>query len=154
MLVARPDLVRVRLELARAFFLKGEDGLAGKHFEEVLAGDVPDEVKTNVRLFLAGIRDRRRWSFNLGVAVAPDTSIGAVSDERIIINGLPFERDAGELTTSGAGLSFRCGADMCWTDYERGWFPFVADGGPREDRTRSWRLSACNRALTLPGFSP
>ena len=26
MLVSRPDLVRVRLELARAFFLKGEDG--------------------------------------------------------------------------------------------------------------------------------
>ena len=43
---------------------------------------------------------------------------------------------------------------MRWTDYERGWFPFVADGGPREDRTRSWRLSAYNRALTLLGFSP
>ena len=55
-LVARPDLVRVRLELAHTFFLKGEDGLAGKHFEEDLAGDVPDEVKANVRLFLAEIR--------------------------------------------------------------------------------------------------
>ena len=72
MLVVRPDLVRVRLELARVFFLKGEDGLARQHFEYVLAGDVPEEVKANVRLFLAEIRARRRWSFNLGMAMAPD----------------------------------------------------------------------------------
>ncbi len=41
MLVGRPDLVRVRLELARAFFLKGEDSLARQHFERVLAGEPP-----------------------------------------------------------------------------------------------------------------
>ena len=32
-LVGRPCLVRVRLELARAFFLKGDEGLAREHFE-------------------------------------------------------------------------------------------------------------------------
>ena len=37
-LVNRPDLVRVRLELARTFFLKEQDGLARRHFEAVLAG--------------------------------------------------------------------------------------------------------------------
>ena len=319
MLVRRPDLVRVRLELARAFFLKGEDGLAARHFETVLAGDVPDEVKANVNAFLAEIRGRGRWSFNLGVAVAPDTNIGGTSDERtIIIYGLPFERDAEELSRSGIGLSFwggaeyqvpvsdrlhlragaqasrreyersnfdqhfvalhlgprwlldaateaslltsarqrwsgtapdyrdlggrlevahrlgprltafaraswhdrryrtrthldgpvwdatlrgtwvvaptvradltggyaeqrpdfrrerhrgrwlstgvnvalpwgftvGGGAEIRWTDYERGWFPFVADNGSREDRTLSYRLSAYNRALTVLGFSP
>ena len=41
MLVEAPRLVRVRLELARAFFLKGEDDLARRHFEAVLAGGVP-----------------------------------------------------------------------------------------------------------------
>ena len=112
MLVRRPDLVRVRLELARAFFLKGEDGLAARHFEMVLAGDVPDEVQANVNVFLAEIRGRGRWSFNLGVAVAPDTNIGGASDERTItIYGLPFERDAEELTRSGIGLSFWGGAE-------------------------------------------
>ena len=45
-------------------------------------------------------------------------------------------------------------AELRWSDYERGWFAFVADGGPCEDRTRSYRLSACNRALTVLGFSP
>ena len=41
MLVADPSLVRVRLELARAFCLKGEDRLAKRHFEAVLAGNPP-----------------------------------------------------------------------------------------------------------------
>ncbi len=41
MLVANPKLVRVHLELARAFFLKGEDSLARRHFEIVLAGKTP-----------------------------------------------------------------------------------------------------------------
>ena len=40
-LIDRPGLVRVRLELARAFFLKGEDDLSRDHFERVLAGQPP-----------------------------------------------------------------------------------------------------------------
>ena len=49
MLVAHPGLVRVRLELARAFFRKGEDELARRHFEHVLAGGVPEPVAANVQ---------------------------------------------------------------------------------------------------------
>ena len=66
MLVADPALVRVRLELARAFFLKGEDRLARRHFERVLAGEVPREVAANVRTFLIQIRARRRWDLHAG----------------------------------------------------------------------------------------
>ena len=51
-LVERPDLVRVRLELARTFFLMGEDSLARRHFETVLASDIPEPVAANVRRFL------------------------------------------------------------------------------------------------------
>ena len=106
MLIERPDLVRVRLELARAFFLKGEDDLSRRHFEHVLAGDPPEPVVANVRSFLAQIRARRRWSLHAGFALAPDTNIGGTSDERFIdIGGLPFRRDAEELTTSGIGLA-------------------------------------------------
>ena len=95
MLVDRPDLVRVRLELARAFFLKGENDLARKHFEHVLAGSPPGAVAANVRRFLSEIRARRRWSLRAGFALAPDTNIGGTSAERIIyINNLPFTRDA------------------------------------------------------------
>ena len=106
MLVDRPDLVRVRLELARAFFLKGENDLARKHFEHVLAGSPPGAVAANVRRFLSEIRARRRWSLRAGFALAPDTNIGGTSAERIIyINNLPFTRDQAELTTSGIGVS-------------------------------------------------
>ena len=112
MLVAEPGLVRVRLELARAFFLKGEDDLARRHFEHVLAGGVPEAVAANVQRFLDEIRARGRWTFNLGAALAPDTNIGAGSDARTIyIFGLPFERDAQELTTSGIGVALWGGAE-------------------------------------------
>ena len=41
-----------------------------------------------------------------------------------------------------------------WADYEGDWFPFTAAGAPRSDLTRTIRLFAHNRALTLEGFSP
>ena len=108
----RPDLVRVRLELARAFFLKGENDLARGHFERVLAGKPPEPVVANVQRFLAEIRARRRWTMYLGAAVSPDSNIGAASDEQIIyINDLPFRRDAEELTTSGIGVSVWTGGE-------------------------------------------
>ena len=72
----------------------------------MLAGGVPDPVVANIRRFLNEIRARRRWSFNLGAALAPDSNVGGTSDDPIIyIYGLPFQRDAEDLTTSGVGLS-------------------------------------------------
>ena len=120
MLVDRPGLVRVRLELARAFFLKGEDDLSRRHFEYVLAGNPPQPVVANVRRFLSQIRARRRWDLHAGFALAPDTNIGGTSDERIIhINGLPFRRDAEDLTTSGIGLSLWTGGEYQYPLGER-----------------------------------
>ena len=116
MLVEAPGLVRVRLELARAFFLKGEDDLARRHFEAVLAGGVPEQVAANVQGFLAAMRARDRWSFHVGAALAPDSNIGAGSEERTIYipvlgQPLPFQRDADELTTSGIGVAVWGGAE-------------------------------------------
>ena len=116
MLVEAPGLVRVRLELARAFFLKGEDDLARRHFEAVLAGGVPEAVAVNVQSFLDEIRSRNRWSLNAGFALAPDTNIGSGSDVRTIYipvfgQPLPFQRDAAQLTTSGIGVSVWGGAE-------------------------------------------
>ena len=106
MLIDQPGLVRVRLELARAFFYKGEDSLSQEHFERVLAGNPPEPVVANIRVFLSRIRARRRWNMHMGFAVAPDTNIGGTSNERIIyIFGLPFRRNAESFTTSGVGLS-------------------------------------------------
>ena len=163
MLINRPELVRVRLELARAFFLKGEDDLSREQFERVLAGNPPAPVVANVQSFLAEIRARRRWTVRGGFALAPDTNIGATSEERIIyISGLPFVRDAEELSTSGVGLSawlsgeyqypwgdrrrLRAGADVSRRDYAGSTFDqtFVSvHGGPR------WLIGANAEASLL-----
>ena len=166
MLVADPTLVRVRLELARAFFLKGEDRLAKRHFEQVLAGKPPAPVVLNVNRFLFQIRARRRWDLHAGFALAPDTNIGAGSDERIIyinVGGarLPFTRDAEDLTTSGIGLSLwtggeyqypladsvrlRAGANLSRREYEGNQFDqtFIAGhAGPRWLPGRNTEASA------------
>ena len=52
------------------------------------------------------------------------------------------------------GFTVGAGGDVRWTDYGRGWAPFVRDGGAREDRTHSLRASVHHRAFTLFGFSP
>ena len=146
MLVDRPELVRVRLELARAFYFLGEDELAQRYFEQVLGGDVPPPVVANVRAFLDQIRARKRWSFNLGFALAPDSNVGASSDERTIyIFNLPFRRNAPELTTSGIGVSvwggaeyqlplddalrLRAGGQFARREYERSQFDQLFLGG-------------------------
>ena len=149
LLIDEPGLVRVRLELARAFFYKGEDGLAREHFERVLAGNPPAPVVANVRLFLTRIRARRRWNLHMGFAVAPDTNIGGTSNERFIyIFGLPFRRDAESLTTSGVGLSLWGGGEYQHPLGERVRLRLGMDGSRREysggkfDRmTLSWHVS-------------
>ena len=104
-LVDRPELVRVRLELARAFYVKGDDGLSQKHFKRVLAGNPHPAVAGNIRRFLAVIRERRRWNGYFGAAMVPDSNINASSDTRTInIWGLPFEVDAGSQSGWGVAL--------------------------------------------------
>ena len=133
MLVRDPGLVRPRLELARAFFLKRKDTLARRHFERVLAGDLPPSVVANVQGFLRQIRARRRWNLYFGAALAPDSNIGAASDERFIqIFGLPFRRNADELTTSGLGLSLWTGGEYQYPIGERARLRLGGDVSRRE----------------------
>ncbi len=134
-LVDRPDLVRVRLELARAFFLKGEDGLSRRHFERVLAGKPPEAIVANVQRFIDAMRARRRWSGYFGATLAPDSNINAASDSgTIYIYGLPFRRDSDSGARSGLGivlwgggeyqhpisnrLRLRSGADISLREYD------------------------------------
>ena len=114
-LAEHPGLVRVRLELARAFFLRGRDGLARRHFELALAANLPTPVAANVNLHLAEIRARKRWSAYFGIALAPDTNIGAASaNETVMLDvfgqRLPFTLDDGG-EKSGIGLSVWAGGE-------------------------------------------
>jgi len=137
-LVAQPDATRVRLELARAFFLRGQDRLARRHFQKVLAGAVPPQVAANVRGFLAAMDARRRWSAYGGFAFTPDTNIGQASTQRVIdlntpFGILPLTRNNPPPTTGiglrlfGGGeyqqpltprIRLRLGADVAHTDHQ------------------------------------
>ena len=104
-LIRRPGLVRVRLELGLAFYFKEEDSLAREHFERALVGKPPAALVENVTRLLKVIRARRRWNAWFGFSIAPDTNINAASDAEIIyINGLPFRRGAGIRASTGIGL--------------------------------------------------
>ncbi len=115
MLVRNPGLVRVRLELARAFFLKGEDGLAREHFERVLAGKPPAAVALNVNRFLNIMRARKRWSVRVGASIAPDSNITARSGDRTILIDTPFGRlpftYRGDDRKSGIGIAAWLGGE-------------------------------------------
>ena len=153
-LVNRPELVRVRLELARTFFLKGQDGLARRHFELVLAGGVPPVVAANIRRFMNAMQTRKRFTGYFGAAVAPDSNLNAASESEIIyidtqFGRLPFTlRDFG--ARSGLGVSvwgggeyqhplserlrLRVGADLAQREYSGSDFDqlFIAThAGPR-----------------------
>ncbi len=114
-LAANPELTRVRLELARAFFLRGRDSLARRHFERALAANPPAPVVANINRHLAVLRARKRWHGYFGVALAPDTNIGAASASETVLVDTPLGRlpftldDGGE--QSGIGLSIWAGGE-------------------------------------------
>ncbi len=168
-LIGRPDLVRVRLELARAFFLKGDDGLARDHFERVLAGRPHPAVAANIYRYLAEMHARRRWTAYAGISIAPDSNLSAASETKIIyINDLPFELNDDVGATSGLGvilwgggeyqhplgdrLQLRAGADIAKREYAGSEFDqtFVdLHAGPRwlvnADTEGSLLMSAARR---------
>ena len=109
-LVNHPQLIRVRLELARTFFLKGQDGLARRHFEAVLAGGVPPPVAANIHAFLNVMQARKRWTGYFGGAIAPDSNLNAASESEVIyidtvFGRLPFQREGDFGAQSGFGVS-------------------------------------------------
>ena len=115
-LVDDPSLVRVRLELARGFFLKGEDTLARRHFRLVLAGKPPQAVAANIARFLGIMRARRRWDAWFGAALAPDSNLNTASGTRTIWidfagQRLPFQRQGDIEAESGVGVSMWGGGE-------------------------------------------
>ena len=174
-LVGRPELVRVRLELARAFFMKEEDRLARRHFEQVLAGRPPPAVAANVQRFLNIMRARRRWEAHFGAAIAPDSNMNAASGEKTVwidtfLGRLPFTLDDPATAKSGLGVSvwgggeyqyplnaawrLRSGADASAREYKGGDFDQHSVSvhlGPRrliDARTEASLLATLDRQWT------
>ena len=145
----------MRLELARTFFLNGQDGLARRHFELVLAGGVPPAVAANIRAFMNAMQTRKRFTGYFGAAIAPDSNLNAASESEIIyidtaFGRLPFTRQGDFGAQSGLGLSvwgggeyqqplserlrLRVGADLAQREYGGSDFDqlfLAAHAGPR-----------------------
>ena len=86
---ARPDQLRVRLELARAHFLAGHYAAADREFDRVLAADPPASVRANVNRFKERIRmaqssQRRQLGGWLDARVGHDTNINSATSDSVI----------------------------------------------------------------------
>ena len=118
-LAAEPDRERVRLELARAFFLEEDYDNAERNFKFARAGDLPPETKTVIDQYLTAIIRLRQWSYSVGVSLAQDTNAnGATTVRTIDLYGLPFTLSDSARQKSGLGGA----ADLAGE-----WSPLVSD---------------------------
>jgi tetratricopeptide (TPR) repeat protein len=147
-LVREPDAERVRLELARAFFLKGDYDNADRQFRFARAGDIDDNVKANIDRFLGAINRLREWTVNFSLALAPDTNENAAtSASQVSIYGLPFTLDKSARRQSGIGVAGDIGGE---------WSPLLSDdlkariGG---DLTRTQYSGSQFNDMTLSGYA-
>jgi outer membrane protein len=106
-LANNPELLRVRLELARALYELKDGDNAKRQFEMVLASkNLPPSVVENIRLFLSTIYTQKHWSLSMTLNAAPDTNINAATgSDRVILFGLPFELSDDAKKSSGVGLT-------------------------------------------------
>ena len=145
-LAREPDAERVRLELARAFFLKGDYDNADRQFRFARAGDIPDTVKANIDRFLSAINRLRQWKGDVSLALAPDTNQNTgTAASQVIVFGLPFTLDPNARRQSGLGVAAdvngewspllwddvkaRIGGDVSRLDYSGGRFDDMTVSG-------------------------
>ncbi len=147
-LVREPAAERVRLELARAFFLKGDYDNADRQFHFARAGNIDDTVKANIDHFLAAINRLRKWTVNFSLALAPDTNENAAtSASQVSIFGLPFALNQSARKQSGVGVAGDIGGE---------WSPLLSDnlkariGG---DLTRTQYSGGQFDDMTLSGYA-
>ena len=107
MLARDPELPRVRLDLALAYFQARQDGNAAYHFRQALGDEsLPAVARARALAFLDAIRRRRSWSLNGGIAVLPDSNINAATSARLVqLFGFPAQLSEDARQTSGVGVS-------------------------------------------------
>ena len=100
-LALRPGLTRVRLELARVYYLTGRDDKARRLFSSSLVDQLPSSVEAAVEGFLRRIDARKRWSVSVSAAMLPETK--RPERESVLIGGVPFRLDEDARSSSGTG---------------------------------------------------
>ncbi len=119
-LAVRPDLTRVRLELARAHYAAGQDDKAKHHFQLSLGDNLPSSVESVVEGFLNAIDARKRWSAHVSLALLPETNAVRRTDRQTVnIGGATFRLNDDARQASGIGTQVSAGA---------AYFPVVGTG--------------------------
>ena len=110
-LAVRPELTRVRLELARVYGLLGRDEKARFHFEASLADELPSSVEDAVEAWLDRIDARKRWAVSLSTAILPESNPAKRTESsEVRIGGVPFRLNEDAREASGTGLLLSAGA--------------------------------------------
>ena len=132
-LAVRPDHPQARAEIARAYFLMGENRVARQEFEAVKAAKPPSEVAATVDRFLSAL-DERQASFRSGVTGFIEAGIGhdsnanaAASGTGLAIPSLPGAtfnpgQRSDTFTTLAAGINGRYVISPAWTLFANGNF--------------------------------
>jgi tetratricopeptide (TPR) repeat protein len=113
MLVADPNLHRVRLELAQSLFERGNFEAAEYNFRLVLAADIPGAVRKRIGSYLAQMRRDKWWTGTFQFAIVPDTNINTgPSTREVTIFGLPFQLSEDTTQKSGVGVETGVSGDV------------------------------------------
>ncbi|WP_138469762.1 lipopolysaccharide assembly protein LapB [Poseidonocella sp. HB161398] len=123
-LLARdPTLVRVRLELGRAYFGAGQWAEARREFELALSADLPAIVRRNVLAYLARIDARQGIDWSLDVAAVRLGDSRRYRSDTVIanVNGaeLPFTIERNSERATGLRFSVSARASLPVSALER-----------------------------------
>lgn len=114
-LAHNPSLVRVRLELARAYFAAENWNKARQEFFLVLSADLPDPVKDRVLKYIREIDSRRGFDWNLSLSLVSVGNQRKYDGDTVYINAngtlIPFVYDREIVNETGiranGSLNFR-----------------------------------------------
>ena len=124
-LVSQPNMVRVRLELGRAYFLGHHYADAERQFLYARAGKLPVAVRVNIDRYLGQIREQKSFGWGFSLAMAPDSNLNAgPAIDAVTLYGLPFQLSRDAKANSGVGLVLDANAE--WA--------------PRLTRRLKWRI--------------
>ena len=93
-LINRPDAVRAKLEIARSYYKLGSLESSEQYFQEVLAVNPPENVRSNINQYIKAIRQSKKEHFLSG-----KLSLGLDFDDNV--NAAPTNSDIGINTTLG-----------------------------------------------------
>lgn len=104
-LASDPDLIRVRLELARAYFLAEQWNRARAEFFTALSADLPEPVKNTILQFIREIDARRGFDWDLSIATVRLGDTRSYRSDTILVDfggiTLPFTFDRNDKTEIG-----------------------------------------------------